>query len=338
MTQPLDGLGDADLQGRLEKGMAAVERCLLATARQDDPLIGPAVSHLLRAGGKRMRPLLTLLAAELGDPASPGVVEAAAAVELTHLASLYHDDILDDAELRRGVPAAHVQYGPSVAILAGDWLFARASALVAELGPQCVRIQAEAFARLCEGQIRETSGAGATDDLIGRHLGVLADKTGALIATSAHLGALLSGASENLVAAVVAFGEKVGVAFQLADDVLDLEADPELSGKIPGTDLRERVATMPLLLLRARADEDRACGLETSDAIVLERDIDGDLDDDARLGDVVARLTASPALEEARAVALSWADDAVAELSDLAEGPVRSALEAFARHAVHRIG
>ena len=218
-----------------------------------DPLADDASRHLVNAGGKRLRPLLTLLAAELGDGSRLEVIDAAVVVELTHLATLYHDDVMDSAPLRRGAPAAHEVWGNSVAILTGDLLFARASATVAGLGPEAVRIQAATFERLCLGQLHETVGPRPDDDHVAHYLQVLADKTASLIATSARFGAMFSGCRPDVVSIVSAFGEKIGVAFQLADDVIDLTSDGETTGKTPGTDLRERVPTMPALLLRARA-------------------------------------------------------------------------------------
>ncbi|MCL2787282.1 MAG: polyprenyl synthetase family protein [Micrococcales bacterium] len=333
----LDEFADPTLRARLEEGLAAVEARLGEVAHRDDPVIGPPVAHLLKAGGKRMRPLLTLLAAELADGATPAVIDAAAAVELTHLASLYHDDVMDQAALRRGVAAAHLEFTPTIAILAGDWLFAQASTLVAGLGPEAVRIQAGTFARLCEGQIRETTGPGPTDDPIAHHLLVIEGKTACLITSAAHLGALLAGASPATVDAVVAYAHNVGVAFQLADDIIDLTATPDVTGKAAGTDLRERVPTMPLLLLEAQAKRDQARGLTASDAIVLTRDIAGNLDDDATLASVLSRLTASPALQEAREIARRWSADAIAALAPLPPTPAQQALETFAHHTISRL-
>ncbi|MDR0595027.1 MAG: polyprenyl synthetase family protein, partial [Bifidobacteriaceae bacterium] len=243
-------LGGPSLAADVEAGLAAVEAKLAAAVSSPDQLVADASAHLLRSGGKRLRPLLVLLAAQLGRGVNDQVVDAAVVVELTHLASLYHDDVMDDAPLRRGAPSAHQVYGPSLAILTGDLLFAKASQIVAGLGPEMVRLQAETFERLCLGQIHETAGPGASDDPIAFHLQVLADKTGALIAASAHFGALLGGAAPAAAAAVVAYGEAAGVAFQLADDLLDLTAPSAVSGKTPGTDLREGVPTMPVLLVQ----------------------------------------------------------------------------------------
>ncbi len=201
-----------------------------------------AASHLLAAGGKRFRPLLVLLAAEAGPrPESPEVIDAACVVELTHVGSLYHDDVMDEAALRRGADSANARWDNHVAILTGDFLFAKSSELTAGLGPEAVRIQAETFARLVEGQILETVPPGEGEDPLAHYLDVVAGKTGSLIATSARYGARFGGAPAAVEEALTAYGEIVGSAFQLSDDILDIASDTDESGKTPGTDLREGV-------------------------------------------------------------------------------------------------
>jgi heptaprenyl diphosphate synthase len=297
-----------------------------------DPLADDASRHLVNAGGKRLRPLLTLLAAELGDGSRLEVIDAAVVVELTHLATLYHDDVMDSAPLRRGAPAAHEVWGNSVAILTGDLLFARASATVAGLGPEAVRIQAATFERLCLGQLHETVGPRPDDDHVAHYLQVLADKTASLIATSARFGAMFSGCRPDVVSIVSAFGEKIGVAFQLADDVIDLTSDGETTGKTPGTDLRERVPTMPALLLRARAASPDATAQDQEVLALLDADLTGD---DA-LADAVAALREHPVVRETRERAVTLAHAAVLELDALDDGPVKDALVSFADALVDR--
>lgn len=317
---------------RLGPEMAEVESQLASATSHAEALVDDATTHLAKAGGKRLRPLLTLLASQLGSGVNEDVRRAAVAVEVTHLASLYHDDVMDSATLRRGAPAAQAVWGNNVAILTGDLLFARASQLVASLGARAVLIHAETFERLCLGQLHEALGPQDGEDAVPHYLGVLADKTGSLIATSARYGALFAGAPAAEVAVMESFGEKVGVAFQLADDVIDLSSDSETSGKTPGTDLREGVDTMPVLLLRRR----RAAGtLDPAGDAILAR-LGTDLDDD-QLAAVVADLRAHPVVDEARGMARQWADDAVAELAALPEGEVRAALEEFAVLLVDRL-
>ncbi|WP_431310215.1 polyprenyl synthetase family protein [Luteimicrobium album] len=331
VTAVLPVVDDA-LGARLAARMELVEERLQAAVANEDALVDETSRHLLAAGGKRLRPYLTLLTAELGDGARDEVLTAATVVELTHLASLYHDDVMDSASVRRGTTAAHQVWGNSVAILTGDLLFARASGLVSHLGPEAVLLQSRTFERLCLGQLHETVGPRAGDEPVAHYLQVLSDKTASLLATSARFGALFAGAPAAVVDAVAGFGEKAGVAFQLADDVLDVVSDGSQSGKTPGTDLREHVPTMPVLLLRelvaspAATDEDRA----------LLALLDGDLDDDGVLAEAVAALRAHPVVERTRAQALAWAQDAVDELRELPVGPVRDALEAFAQALADR--
>ena len=325
-------LADSDLTDRLSARLALVEERLRDAVTNVDPLADDASRHLVNAGGKRLRPLLTLLAAELGDGSRREVVDAAVVVELTHLATLYHDDVMDSAPLRRGAPAAHEVWGNSVAILTGDLLFARASATVAGLGPDAVRIQAATFERLCLGQLHETVGPRPEDDQVEHYLQVLADKTASLIATSARFGAMFAGCRPDVVATVTEFGEKIGVAFQLADDVIDLTSDGDVTGKTPGTDLREQVPTMPALLLRARAAGPH--GTEQDRALVAV--LDGDLSDDIDLASAVATLRVHPVVDETRQRAVSLAQAAVRELDPLPAGPVKDALISFADALVDR--
>jgi len=313
-----------DLLARLE----VVETRLREAVSHADELADSVSRHLVQAGGKRVRPMLALLASHLGDPARPEVLDAAVVVELTHLATLYHDDVMDSAPVRRGAPAAHAVWGNSVAILTGDLLFARASRIVAGLGPQAVRVQAATFERLCLGQLHETVGPREGEDPVQHYLQVLADKTGSLIATSGRFGAEFAGCGRAVVDVMVDYGEKVGVAFQLADDVIDLAGAQ--TGKTPGTDLREGVPTLPVLLLR------RAAAAGDTAAQELAERLDGDLSDDAVLAEVVAALRDHDATEQARTEAQRWADDAVRALDALPAGPARDALTDFARTVADR--
>jgi heptaprenyl diphosphate synthase len=274
--------------------------------------------------------MLTLLAAQLGDASNPAIIDAAAVVELTHLATLYHDDVMDSAPMRRGAPAAHEVWGNTVAILTGDLLFARASRIVADLGPEAVRIQAATFERLCLGQLHETLGPAPGEDPVAHYLQVLADKTGSLIATAGRFGAKFAGCPPDVVDVLVAYGERVGVAFQLADDVIDLASLPGESGKTPGTDLREGVPTLPVLLAR-RAADDGDIG-----ATALVALLDGDLSDDAVLAEAVIALREHPVTQQARDEARRWSAEAIDALDGLPEVPAKQALRAFAEAVVLR--
>ncbi|MGH2726579.1 MAG: polyprenyl synthetase family protein [Actinomycetota bacterium] len=241
-SDPIDVV-DVDLRADLE----LVEQTLRDAVDSSDPFVHEAASHLLEAGGKRFRPMLVLLSGHLGDAKDPRLIPCAAAIELTHLATLYHDDVIDEALVRRGAPSANVRFDNSVAILTGDYLFARSSSLAADLGSYVSRVLADTIGLLCEGQIMETDHAGTDRQTVERYLAVVERKTAALLATSCRLGAWLAGVPEEQVEAVAEFGRSVGVAFQLSDDVLDITGREEESGKTPGTDLREGVWTLPVL-------------------------------------------------------------------------------------------
>lgn len=333
MPSTLPGVPDIDdqLATSIVERLGTIEHGLRESVASSDDMMRWTARHLMDAGGKRVRPMLVLLAASLGDVDAEGVQDAAILVELTHLASLYHDDVMDSAPTRRGTDSAHSLWGNNVAILTGDFLFARASALSARIGPEAVRMHSETFERLCLGQLHETVGPAEGEDPFAHYISVLSDKTASLLALAGDLGASLAGAPEGSGDVMRRYGEKVGVAFQLADDVLDLESDAATSGKTPGIDLREGVPTMPTLLVRRRAAEQQ-------DARSLEilRRLDSDLSDDTALGELVELLREDQALEETRRLAQRTADEAVEILGELPQGPVREALETFTRTLVER--
>jgi heptaprenyl diphosphate synthase len=329
LPRQLKKVSDRVLLKALESGLEIVETNLLTATQHADKIAGASVRHLVAAGGKRVRPTLVLLAAQFGDPKKQEVIDAAVVVELTHLATLYHDDVMDDAPTRRGVPTAQMIWGNSIAILTGDLLFARASQVGSHLGEESLKLQADTFERLCLGQLHETIGPAESDDAIAHYIQVMADKTGSLISASAQLGIMLSGAPREYMEPMRVYGEKVGVAFQLIDDVIDIsEAGP--SGKTPGTDLRAGVPTLPVLLLRKAAAEGDI------EAIALLALIDGGLNDDARLQEALVRLRSHPVANLAYLEAKRWADEAVVAIKDLPEGSVKNALEQFAQAVVDR--
>lgn len=229
-------------------GLVAVEEKLLHSATTSDPFISEVASHLAEAGGKRLRPLLCLIAGHLGKPL-PELLDAAVVVEITHLATLYHDDVMDEALKRRGAESVNSRWNNTIAILTGDFLFAKASQILAALGPEAVLLQAETFERLVSGQIHETVGPDVSVNQIHHHLQVLSDKTGSLIATSARFGGMFSGLPNDALSALSAYGEALGVAFQIADDILDIRSESSESGKTPGTDLREGILTLPMMFV-----------------------------------------------------------------------------------------
>jgi heptaprenyl diphosphate synthase len=320
----------------IDSGLALVEAGLSEQMSFTDDLADVTSRYLLDAGGKRIRPVLTLLTAQLGSGNNPSVISAAEAIEITHLASLYHDDVMDEAQMRRGVPSAQSVWGNSVAILTGDLLFARASKIISSLGEKAIQIQAETFERLCLGQLHETIGPRPGDDPIEHYLQVLADKTGSLIATAGRVGVLFSDAPGEYIDPVVQFGERIGVAFQLIDDVIDLSPRLDDTGKTPGTDLRAGVSTLPLLYLRRMAETD-------SDAQELLRRIDRDVTaafyaetDSPDLTAAIAELREHEVTKMTLAEAYRWSADAVDALSPLPDGPVKKALTRFAETIVER--
>ncbi len=317
---------DEEFETSLTRQLAVIEDELVKTAVADSPFVTEAARHIINAGGKRFRPLLVLLGSHFGgDVDEADLVRAALVVELTHVASLYHDDVMDDADLRRGAPSANRRWDNSIAILVGDYLFARASTTVADLGTDYVRLQAETFARLVQGQIAETRGPLDGEDPLAHYLQVVADKTGSLIATSAVFGSMVAGASQDVVDALAAFGEQIGVVFQLSDDIIDITSN--VTGKTPGTDLREGVPTLPTLMLQASTDP---ADQPLKDLIA------SDLSDDARLGEALSALRAHPVIELARAEVQRHADEALAHLAPLPEGPAKSALTKVCTDLVSR--
>lgn len=314
----------AALEEQMLAGLAAIEDRLREEIRSDYELADITARHLVEAGGKRFRPLLVLLASHFGDPKSEGVVPSAVVVELTHLATLYHDDVMDEAEVRRGTQSANSRWGNTVAILSGDFLFARSSKLLADLGPEAVRVQAETFERLVIGQLRESVGPQGSEDPIVHHLEVLADKTGSLIAAAGRYGAMMSGVSPELTDRIADFGESIGIAFQLSDDLLDIES--EVSGKTPGTDLREGIRTLPVLF--ALADPDTSPRLRE----LLSRAIT----DDAEHSEALAALRIHPAMDQAREVLEQWADRARERLGALPDCDAKTAMAALVDSVAYR--
>jgi heptaprenyl diphosphate synthase len=323
-------LFDPDLAEAVELGLARVEELLRREVHSDYEFVHETSLHLMDAGGKRFRPLFTLLAAQVGPRSdSPDVVTASVVVELVHLATLYHDDVMDSADVRRGAQSANARWDNSVAILAGDYLFAHASRLVADLGPDAVRIISDTFAELVTGQMRETRGPRVGQDPVAHYLAVVAEKTGSLIATAARYGGMFSGCTPEQVSALRRFGEIIGAAFQVSDDVIDIASPPESSGKTPGTDLREGVATLPMLY----AMQDGEPG-----APRLRELLAAPLTDDALVREALDLLRAGDGLDRARATLRELAAQAREELATLPDCPARDALASLTVYVVDRTG
>jgi heptaprenyl diphosphate synthase len=326
---PVD-FADEALTAGVAEDLAVVETALLEADFSGDPMFAEVSRHMMTAGGKRFRAMLVLLAARFGDSRDKRIVPAAVAIELTHLATLFHDDVMDEATMRRGHPSANSMFGNSVAILAGDYLFARASRILADLGPDAIRIQAQTFGRLVDGQLAETIGVRPGTDPLDHYMHVITEKTGSLIATAGRFGAMFSGAPDEAADRIAEACLRIGVAWQLSDDVLDVASTSAQSGKEPGTDLRQGVRTLPVLYaLRGTAT--------TPDSVRLRSLLrDADLTDPALHAEALSLLRSSPALEEARQTVRTWiaaARELVARLPDV---PARAAFEALCNFVITR--
>jgi heptaprenyl diphosphate synthase len=298
--------------------------------RGADEVMTDSLLHLFLAGGKRFRPLFTVLAAQIGPrPDSWEVTTAAAVIEMVHLATLYHDDVMDEAAVRRGAPSANARWGNNVAILAGDYLFATASRLVSRLGPEAVRLIAETFAQLVTGQMRETRGAAEGMDSVEHYLKVVHEKTGCLIGAAGRFGAMFSGADDEQVERLDRLGGLVGTAFQISDDIIDIDSQSEESGKVPGTDLREGVHTLPMLYALAEAGPEGAR---------LRELLAGPITDDAEVVEALTLLRASPGMAKAKDVLAQYAAQARHELDLLPDVPGRRALAALVDYTISRHG
>jgi heptaprenyl diphosphate synthase len=315
------------LETQLISQMAQVESLLRSHTRSEYPFVDETAHHLVAAGGKRLRPLLTLLTAQYGDPDTEGVIAAAVACEITHLATLYHDDVMDEAPLRRGVESANMRWGNTIAILTGDFLFAKSSDLLADLGPAAVRLQARTFERLVIGQIMETQGPNPGQDPLEHYLKVVADKTGSLIAASARYGGMIAGAPAAITDTVTVFGEKIGVAFQLADDVIDIASESNQSGKTPGTDLREGVPTLVTLNVMRSTD--------SSDA-ELKRLLSAPIEDETTIQEVLVALRNHKALDESRQQLIQVAKEARGALGPLPINDATGALMSLCDAVIDR--
>lgn len=325
-------LGDDALNARLNAGLEAVEELLITELSHGESFLTDKVTHLAKAGGKRFRPMMALLCSEFGPrPGSENVVRGAAVAEMVHLATLYHDDVMDEAERRRGVDSANARWSNTVAILAGDILFAHASRQMALMDLDTVAHFADTFAELVTGQMRETigvSGTAATDP-VEHYLKVIDEKTGVLISSAAYLGARHAGADDEVVARCARIGDAVGIIFQIVDDIIDIFSDPDQSGKTPGTDLREGVFTLPVLYA---LQEDSEAGEE------LRGLLTGPLADDADVERALELLGQTRGRERALETVRGYVDDVERELDALPAGPAREALRTMTRMTVERVG
>jgi len=328
-TVPVE-LTDAALASDVQDRLKRVEQQLADATRAEERLLAEASTHLIEAGGKRFRATLVLLAGQFGDPADERVVRAATAIELTHLATLYHDDVMDEAPLRRGHQSANSRWTNTIAILTGDFLFARASKILAELGADAVRIQADTFTRLVSGQVAETIGPAPGQDPLDHYLYVVKEKTGSLVATAGRYGAMYSDAPADVVQRIEPACEAIGVAWQLSDDILDVASDAAQSGKTPGTDLREGVRSLPVLYALRSS--------RPADARLRELLDSADLTDQALHAEALGLLRGNPAMQQARADLRHWAGVAREQIEGLPDVPARTAFAGLCDYVVDRTG
>jgi heptaprenyl diphosphate synthase len=322
--------GDAAFAATVRDGVAKIEQLMDTELRSADTIMTDSLTHLFKAGGKRFRPLFTVLSAQIGpNPDAAEVTIAGAVIELVHLATLYHDDVMDEAEVRRGAPTANVRWSNNVAILAGDYLFATASRLVSRLGPEAVRLIAETFAQLVTGQMRETRGVAEGADSIEHYLKVVHEKTACLISAAGQFGAMFSGADDDQVERLSRLGGLVGTAFQISDDIIDIDSDSHESGKLPGTDVREGVHTLPMVY---------ALHEPGPEGVRLRKLLAGPVEDDQAVAEALTLLRASPGMAKAKDFLARYAAKARHELALLPDVAGRYALEALVDYTISRHG
>jgi geranylgeranyl pyrophosphate synthase len=319
-----DPVLETEVRGRLDEVEAALEKAV----RADSDLLAQTASYLLKAGGKRFRPMLVLLSGYFGDPRDPRLVPGSVSIELVHQATLYHDDVIDEADARHGVQAANVRWDNTVAILTGDYLFARASEISTDLGTDICALLARTIATLCDGQIREVEAAGRLEQTEGAYMEIIRRKTGTLIATSCRLGGMLSDAPVDFLDVLEEFGEALGLAFQLSDDIMDLVASERELEKEPGQDLREGVFTLPVL---------HALGSDRYGDELRELLSSGRADGDG-LPRALEIVRSPETLDHSRAAVVAEVDRARALAGRLPEGTARTALVQLAEYLAARCG
>jgi heptaprenyl diphosphate synthase len=326
----LPGLATPDprLEREIRSRLRQVEKALDKAVRADSGLLGETAAYLLAAGGKRFRPMLVLLSGYFGDPTDPRLIPGSVAIELIHVATLYHDDVIDEADSRHAVPSANARWTNTVAILTGDYLFARASEIAAELGTDVCALLSRTIATLCDGQIREVEAAGRLTQKEQAYREIIRRKTGTLIAAACRLGGMLSDAPPPFIDVLEEFGEALGMAFQLSDDIMDITSTQLELGKEPGVDMKEGVYTLPVLHALAtskRRDE-------------LARLLAAGPPADERLDRALEIVREGDSLAHARAAVAAEVDRATDLARRLPEGVARGALITLAEFLATRCG
>lgn len=298
-----------------------IEKIMIEVSAGATSFLTEFTTYLTRAGGKRLRPALTVLSSHIGSGPNPDVDVTAAAIEMTHLATLYHDDVIDEADVRRGVPSANENWGNKIAILAGDYLFARASKISAEVGGEVPEVLADAIAQVVQGQVTELESVYDPKRSEEKYLQTIHGKTASLLEACTWLGSSLGGCPQEVILQLRRFGIAFGLAFQVADDLLDLAASQEELGKPPGTDVRDGVYTLPVIFA-AESDEALAAQLGTPE-------VDVDLVRQAVVG--------TGAFHRARGVAITYVEEALEALAKTPACDARTTLENLTRLVVDRV-
>ncbi|MFG3254480.1 polyprenyl synthetase family protein [Streptomyces sp. NPDC048172] len=327
-------IADQELATDIKAELVDIEEIIRESIKSEMPLLHEASQHLMDAGGKRHRPMLTLLAARFGDPTGPSVLSTAAACELVHAAALCHDDVLDGATLRRGRPSVNARWNDAVAMLTGDFLFARAFLLLARLPVLEARLEVNTFVRLVTGQIREMTGPAEGEDPAVYYATMVSEKTASLLCACLRLGALTSGAEPEAVQALERYGEAFGLAFQISDDLLDLFGEEEKSGKRPGTDLVQGAPTLPLLyaLNSPGEDSDRLRELLGTTEPGGRRTALGE----AECAEAIELLRHHSAVARTRERLDAYVEEARAALAPLPDGPAKDTLDLLCAGVAHR--
>ena len=319
------------LAAHLSAGMAEVNEVIRARmASEHAPRIPEVTAHLVEAGGKRLRPMLVLAAAEMCGYEGPHHVHLAAVVEFIHTATLLHDDVVDESAQRRGRPTANLLWDNQSSVLVGDYLFARAFQLMTEPGSMRVmRILSNAAATIAEGEVLQLTAAQnlATDERV--YLQVVRGKTAALFSAATEVGGVIAGADDATVRALYDYGDALGIAFQIVDDLLDYQGKADSTGKNVGDDFRERKLTLPVIKAVARADAD--------ERTFWERTIEKGRQDDGDLDTALALMDRHGILDETRADALAWAERAKAALEPLPAHEIKDMLTDLADFVVSRV-
>ncbi|MEO8293136.1 MAG: polyprenyl synthetase family protein [Actinomycetota bacterium] len=316
---------ETEIRGRLDLVERALEKSVHV---ESSGLLTETSSYLIAAGGKRFRAMLVLLAGYLGDPTDPRLISGSVAIELVHLATLYHDDVIDESDARRGEPSANVRWTNTVAILTGDFLFARASEISTELGTDICQLLARTIAILCDGQIREVDSSAKVDQPESNYQEIIRRKTASLIATSCRLGGMLSDATPEHTDTIERFGDALGMAFQLSDDIMDITSSQLELGKEPGSDMRMGVYTAPVLHALAHGDRRQE----------LARLLQHGAPEGERLDQALEIIRAEGSIEHARRAVTAEVVRAKTLARSLPESRARSALIQLAAFLAARCG